>query len=576
MNEPMNVSMNDSRSQAPARCLVPFSLSAGFFAAILAALVRSGLRRNEGTFVYPLDDAYIHLAVSRNIALHGVWGITPYQFSGASSSPAWTLLLALVSKLVGVHLVTPLILNALAGVGLLLVASWLLAYALPASSSTFRTAWLLVLVLVMPLAGAAMVGMEHVLHSLAMLALVSLAALTVHRSQSLPLRRATLAGLAILAALCGGLRYESCFAICAIAVVLLLRRRRLAAIVVLLSAATGPLLYAIFSHRHSGVALPFSVVMKSAGRGASHNSISSILTSVLLPVAVPLAAVLALRIGFARSRRQTCDGFWSIPVSFAIITLGTAVLHLVLGPEGWLMRYEAYVFALGILALALLIGELATLWDRDAQRSWIVLALLLASFPQIVLLGRRAQHGYQDVAASLHDRYVEHLGQALFAAQNYPHATIVANDIGFLAFYAPDARILDPLGLGSLEPVQLARKHQSPDPQFMRQWAARNQATLAILHTDFAGMATLTPAGWIPVESWCFPHNLVFQNHVETFFAPDPAAASALREHLSGFTNLSPEIVRYRIPQDASVPPVPQRGELSVCPAPAAQSDSSR
>ena len=49
----------------------------------------------NGTFVYTLDDAYIHLTIGRTLAEHGVWGVSPREYSSASSSPLWTILLAL-------------------------------------------------------------------------------------------------------------------------------------------------------------------------------------------------------------------------------------------------------------------------------------------------------------------------------------------------------------------------------------------------------------------------------------------------------------------------------------------------
>jgi hypothetical protein len=166
----------------------------------------------------------------------------------------------------------------------------------------------------------------------------------------------------------------------------------------------------------------------------------------------------------------------------------------------------------------------------------------------------------------MHDRYVEHLPQALFVRDDLPHDTVIANDIGFLAFYAGQAKILDPLGLGSLEPVRLQQAHGTMNPQFMRGWADRDGAQLAILHTDFPGMNAIVPAGWVWVESWCFPHNLVFQNHVESFYVPDEAAAPALEAKLSGFHQISPEIVRYVAGRDGNAPPQPERGEMATCP----------
>jgi hypothetical protein len=39
-------------------------------ALVLAAVGAAGIRLADGQFVYALDDAYIHLSLSRNLALH--------------------------------------------------------------------------------------------------------------------------------------------------------------------------------------------------------------------------------------------------------------------------------------------------------------------------------------------------------------------------------------------------------------------------------------------------------------------------------------------------------------------------
>src|SRR5437588_12540650 len=79
----------------------------------MGVLLALSMHRHEGRFTYALDDAYIHMAVARNAAEHGVWGITRYEFSSTSSSPLWTALIALEYRLLGVSDFTPLVLNLL-------------------------------------------------------------------------------------------------------------------------------------------------------------------------------------------------------------------------------------------------------------------------------------------------------------------------------------------------------------------------------------------------------------------------------------------------------------------------------
>ena len=48
-----------------------------------------------GELGFPLDDAWIHQTYARNLATSGRWEYLPGQLSAGSTSPLWTLLLAL-------------------------------------------------------------------------------------------------------------------------------------------------------------------------------------------------------------------------------------------------------------------------------------------------------------------------------------------------------------------------------------------------------------------------------------------------------------------------------------------------
>ena len=54
-----------------------------------------------GHFVYPLDDTYIAMAMAKNFAAHAVWGVTPYEFTSAASTPLYVLLLAAGNGITG-------------------------------------------------------------------------------------------------------------------------------------------------------------------------------------------------------------------------------------------------------------------------------------------------------------------------------------------------------------------------------------------------------------------------------------------------------------------------------------------
>ena len=51
----------------------------------VATSVNASLAGTHGVLVYAVDDAYIHMAVAKNLARHGIWGCTPFHFSSSSS-----------------------------------------------------------------------------------------------------------------------------------------------------------------------------------------------------------------------------------------------------------------------------------------------------------------------------------------------------------------------------------------------------------------------------------------------------------------------------------------------------------
>ena len=142
----------------------PLWLALGLLFACVGVAVRAVMVSTGGRFVYALDDAYIHMAMAKNLAQHGVWGCTPFQFSAASSSPLWTALLGVVFFLTGVHDVTPLLLNLLLLALSLGVADAFLRQR--SAAPLLRAATLVGLVLVFPMPAMALFGMEHVLHLL--------------------------------------------------------------------------------------------------------------------------------------------------------------------------------------------------------------------------------------------------------------------------------------------------------------------------------------------------------------------------------------------------------------------------
>src|ERR1035441_10239357 len=97
-------------------------LAIEFYLIVSAACVASLLMRTNGQLIYPLDDTYISMAMAKNLAQHGIMGLTRYEFSASSSCPLWILSMAAVYRLTGVTWWVPLALGFMAGLAALLAA----------------------------------------------------------------------------------------------------------------------------------------------------------------------------------------------------------------------------------------------------------------------------------------------------------------------------------------------------------------------------------------------------------------------------------------------------------------------
>jgi hypothetical protein len=141
----------------------PLMLAGTLYLGVVGVMLAMVLAHTGGTFIYAQDDPYIHLAIARTLAEHGVWGIRPQEFASASSSPLWTLVLAGFWK-AGLHVVwLPIVLNVMCGVALLAFVDRLLAGSLGARE---RGLFLTALVFATPLPTLALIGMEHSLQIL--------------------------------------------------------------------------------------------------------------------------------------------------------------------------------------------------------------------------------------------------------------------------------------------------------------------------------------------------------------------------------------------------------------------------
>ena len=255
----------------------PLILAAGTFVAGLAFAVWKVAQNTDGTLVYSLDDAYIHMAVAKNLARHGLWGTTPFHFSSSSSSLLWTALLGVAYFLTGVREVTPLVLNSAFALFTLYVADRYLRHW--HASAGLRGIALIGLVLACPLPGLVLIGMEHVLHVLLTIWFAGAAIdALAERPAASPETTRGFATLCVLGMLVSTSRYEGLFLVAIVSLLFVIRGWWARGVTLSAASAIPTVLFGLFSMMSGWMFFPNSLLLKAGGEDIS------LVTALLKPI----------------------------------------------------------------------------------------------------------------------------------------------------------------------------------------------------------------------------------------------------------------------------------------------------
>jgi hypothetical protein len=422
------------------------SVSVGFYGLLCLILYRAVYAANGGHFFYSLDDAYIHLALSEQIA-RGHYGINVGEAASPSSSMAWPLLLALFARFRW-QAIVPLLLNFAAGVAAAVlmaraVAEWPGGVA-RREEKLRRVVSVVALVLIGNLVGLTFLGMEHTLQVMLAVA-CGLGITAALRGDRIPL-------WCLVAAAVGPMvRYEAVGLVLALAIALVGQGRRRAA-GVLVAASAAPLLgFAVFLHHVGLPPLPVSVLVKAdvvaldgtspwALHGALihhilHTMRNSLAQSVThLDHAVLLILFLTLA---ALGWRERVRGR-----KFVLLGVAAAAgLHILIGRYNWSHRYEVYIVVFSAMVV------LYVLHERPRQMlGWYALGLVACSATYVGAAG--------ETVFKAHEVYLQQRQTQRFLTEFYA-GNVAVNDLGLASYHhRPGTEVLDLFGLGSLDSAE--------------------------------------------------------------------------------------------------------------------------
>ncbi|MES2921847.1 MAG: hypothetical protein V4819_09880 [Verrucomicrobiota bacterium] len=475
------------------------------------------IHNRTGEISYTVDDSYIHGTLSKNLSDHGSFGIVPGEFSAASSSPLWTVLLAIVFLVTGPQT------WVMAGMATLFGALTIeRANALMKSlrvGPVERVIVILAALIYAPMLPIISTGMEHTLHTWTMMGLFA-CLVGVSRGVTKP------GVLFMWAVLAAGARYESLFVLPPLLIWLALRRKWRSAIELGIGMAVPVVGFAIYSVLHGGYVLPNSLMLKgNFGTAFKIKAFKVMMENQYMAVLVGLL-ILATIIGFLNRKRSGENLTW-----LTISVLMTILIHLQLAQLGWFYRYEGYLIILGLIAAATMLPAVRD-WLRGRPLALAMPVYILLAFATLPLAwrARKANPEIVQAAGNIHDQQVQ---MAMVTRHLGKDARVAVNDLGAVSFLT-DARVLDLYGLGdnSLARAKVDRVYGS----------AKIQSRLEETRTDFVicypswftGPQKL-PETLIPVETWYLDNNLICGGEKVVFYATSPQAALKMGTALNAY-----------------------------------------
>jgi hypothetical protein len=524
------------------------------FVIVFVCLLTS-LHYTNGHLTYTLDDAYIHMAMAKNISQFGMYGVTKYEFSSSSSSPLWTILLALMYSIFGVREWMPLILNLILASSILVLINRLLNNV---PSNKFLTAIILIaIVLFTPFPAMIFCGMEHLLHILLIVLFIWFLSRTiVEKGFSNDVLCIT--SLSMLTIGVTMVRFES-YAILFVGCIFLFLRGRWKLSIGLALAGIVPLIfYQYISISNGWFWLPNSILLrKNVYVGEMFNSNQAFIINPINNGAfgfflnffknMTLAShVLALIIGsyilllLGLIRKKT---LWSLENVLLINFVILALIHMQFAKIGHFFRYEAYLIALGLFVIGYMTAQIL----KDSKWRPLTWKKVMVGFITVVLLYHgmlplqyRCRISNANIPIACRNTYEQQYQMGLFLRKYYLNASVAVNDIGTAAFLS-DIHLLDLVGLASIDVLKL-KIEDTYTTQSIGQLSRDKNIVLAIVYDKWFQLEDLEglPPEWIKVGNWKIQNNVICGGDAVSFYAVKSSGKDQLVRNLQLFSNLLP------------------------------------
>lgn len=504
-------------------------------------LLIAAMNNTHGHFGYPLDDTYIHMAIAKHFVNDGSWGVVQNVFSSSTSSPLWTLLIAITYKIFGVNDWTPFLSSLLFG-SLTIYYCYRL---LRDSTSSLRLLLSLILIsLFVPLPIMTLTGMEHSLQCILTLLLLYFSANYLSKT-NFDFFSYTI--LIVLANLTTITRYEGVFIVLAIMLLLFFNKRFWEGLVFTPLSLFLVTIYGFVSIANGWYFLPNSVLLKGNVHSLTlegimifiRNMLDNFYTSPHVIVLLIANLILYLWLKSLLNEKEKFLLILSTIMTFA---------HMIFAGVAWFFRYEAYI----VLTLSVVLIDMLNkyIFHQVSQMEIKIIhsyndklynygAAISLTFLFFIPLGIRTGLAFGQYPLAVTNIYEQQYQMGKFLQKYYPEKCVAANDIGAISYLA-DICIIDLYGLANMDVIQY-RLGNSYTKNEIHQLISANDVQVVVIYTSwFNGQI---PNDWIEIGKWKIQNNVVCGDDEITYYAPNTAQQKYLTTSLIDFSHTLPPTV---------------------------------
>src|SRR6218665_438938 len=381
-------------------------------------------------FVYPIDDAYIHMAIAKKFGESGFWSINFNSFDSASSSILYTLLLSSLIKLFGDNIYYPMILNIVAGY---FTTYWIYRYFKDFYSEKELRLGLFLFLPVSLLYVMVILGMEQTIHML----LSVMAIYFIKKNFASDFKRSDFVKLLLTILFLALVRFESMFFISCLGVILLINKKIKETILVLVVGFLPIVIFGLISIREGGFFFPNSVIIK--GSYPEGNILKSVWTifkkGILLNVSFyKLFLFPFICIGiylYGQFKSQKLKGLFQKDYLLFII-VGTILLQSVFAIIRY--RYENYLM---IMLVMLMVPIVAGYFRKiKTEKKSFESLMFIVFFVGFCLVGAyRFVYSHPVIKVSSKNVEEQQVEMGKLLNRFYKGQKVVANDIGAIAYF---------------------------------------------------------------------------------------------------------------------------------------------